>query len=340
MKKKIFKAADKNFIQKLFENKKKLFFPSTQSEISEIQIEKISPFWAKETCLARYKIFFGKEMNIIRGSAKTSRPNKETWKIMKYLYSAGFNKGNLLVAEPVDFIEELNLILYKETPGLPLGEVLLSQKPKTQEIIRYLEKAAGWLRKLHTLSCSKKKFRRALFLGKEKYIKIFKKINWFMPDLKDYLPQGKNLEIIDEIWRKEKKSLIHNDFYPGNFIIGKGKFYGIDFDRSGIGPQLMDVAALYGFLEFPKEIWKPNLSEKEIKILQEGFLKTYCKIIPLNYPETRIKLKKFLAKIYLDQVHYYAALAFKGWRFLDNQTKEDFATKIKSLLLKMEEYLS
>jgi thiamine kinase-like enzyme len=336
VKKDLFKSANKDFIQNLFETKKNLYFPEIKETISEIEIKKISPLWAKESCLVKYKISFGEKIKTIRGSAKISSSHKDVWETMRYLYSAGFNKGDFLVAKPLDFISESNLILYEEAQGVPLCEILSNPSSKEQEINIYLEKSAEWLKKLHTtcahIGHGHNDIRPAFFFGKEKYAETSKKINRVMPDLKKYLPTDKNLESIKKIWNEESETIIHNDFYPGNFIIGKNKFYGIDFDLSGIGPQLMDIATLYGFLEFPEEIWKSDFSEEKIKIFQQVFLKKYCEISSLDYSRTKEKLKIFLAKIFLDQI----TMAF----LTADEQKEIFVAKIESLLLKFQKYSS
>jgi len=332
MEKNLFKAVDKDFILKLFELKKNAYFPEIKENISAIEIKKISPFWAKESCLVRYKIFFGKKIKILRGSAKISSSHKQVWETIKYLYSAGFGKNDNLIAKPIDFIPESNLILYEEAPGAPFCEILSAANSEEKEITIYLEKAAEWLKKLHTTPYQEKNIRPAFFFGKEKYAEAMEKIGKTLPDLTKYLPTDKNLETVEKTWNEEKKVIIHNDFYPGNFIIGTGKYYGIDFDRAGIGPRLMDVATLYGFLEFPKEIWQSNFSKEKIKIFQEIFLKKYCGIIPLDYRGTKEKLKIFLAKIFLDQI----VLAF----LLSEWEKDIFTKKIKNLLLKFQKYLS
>lgn len=327
MKYQIFRALDRNFVKKLFLKNRK---------IESIKIEKTSPFWAKESCLLRYKISFDKNnQKIIRGTAKIHGSGKKTWQIMKYLYSQGFDKKPLSIVKPIDFVDEINLILYEETTGQTLTEILQSETARISEAAFYLKGAAAWLSKLHNLAVPKINLRKAFFLGSKEYEKIFDKIKKIMPELKDYLVPARNLKIIDKIWQSEKNTLIHNDFYPGNIIVTKRNFYGIDFDRAGFGPPLMDVATLYGSLDFPKEIWRPNFSKKEIKHLQKTFLKTYCRLTEADYATTRKKVKKFLAKIYLDQVHYHTNFAAKGWSFMDTLAKKSSTQKIKALLLKI-----
>lgn len=331
----ITKILENSFAKTLFKQKRGIYFPSLKNEkISNIEISRIDPDWAKKTCLVRYKIFFNKKnLRIIRGSAKIGKGKKEAWEIMNYLYYRGFDKGNSRIAKPIDFIKRFNLLLYEEAPGSPFSQIL--EKSDIPKITQQFKNIAKWLAKLHSLPLPKKTIlRETIFLDTKDYLQIFNKIKKFMPELKNYLiPIGK-IKLINKIWM-EPKSLIHNDFYPGNIIVKSKCIYSIDFDRSRIGPPLMDVAALYGCLEFPKEVWKLNFSKREIKYLQKTFLETYCNLLSLNYEGTKIKLKDFLTKVYLNQITYYAALAFEGWPFLTKAAKKGFISKIKSLLIKI-----
>ena len=334
----IFKALEKKFLQKLFQEKSSIYFPSLQNKkIQNIEIERISPIWAKESCLSKYKIFFEKEkIRIIRGTAKKNRSKKEVWKIMNYLYHQGFKENGLAIARPIDFLEKINLLLYREVPGRPFSSII--EKGNYSQIEKNLKKIARWLIKLHKLRFQENKFKKAPFLGLKGYLKIFKKIKKFMPDLKDDLNSLPSLSFVEQIWQK-KKILIHNDFYPGNIIVDQNVIYGVDFDRAGLGPPLMDIATICGSLEFPREIWELNLSKKEISDLQEIFFQTYCQLRKISYQKNKKLLQLFLAKIFLDQIHYYSAFAIRGWNFVDKETQRGFSFKIKSLILKVKKYL-
>ena len=334
---KIFQALDKTFIQKLFERKKKLFFPSIKEEISAIEIERTSPVWAKGTCLVRYKILFdNKNQKIVRGTARTHKSKKATFDLMKYLYRNSFSKGDLRIAKPLDFIPSYNLLLYGEAPGVTLIEVIEKENGKKVETI--LKNTARWLVKLHNLSFDNRKFPKAIFNGFLGYKNIFQKIERYMPELKKDLPPLNKLKFVNQIWR-DRKTLIHNDFYPGNSVSDGKNIFGIDFDRAGSGPFLMDLATFYGALEFPKEIWELKISKNQINDFQNIFLKEYCRLRRLDYLKIKKDLRKFLIKIFLDQIYYYTVFTIKGWKFMDKNTKSNFILKIKSLLLKTKQYL-
>lgn len=333
---KIFKATDERFIKKLFKNKKKLFFPSSKGSILDVKIKKISPNWAKESCLVKYKILFDdKTQKIVRGTAKAGRTKKPVWQIMKYLYSNNFCQGKLRIPEALDFIPDINLLLYEEAPGNTFTEAIERGDKKTEKSLKNI---AEWLAKLHGMDYKNRKFCKAVFLGSAGYKIIFRKIGKLLPELKKDLIPADKIDFIDQIWQG-KKTLIHNDFYPGNAVLDNEIIFGIDFDRAGFGPFLIDTATFYGALEFPKEIWNLKLPEKRIRQFQDIFLKNYCKIRKLNYTKTKKALKKFLVKVFLDQIHYYGSFMVEGWDFMDKKTKNDFALKIKALLLKTKQCL-
>ena len=335
---KIFKALEKLFIQRLFQEKLGIYFPALKNKkIKKVEIERTSPVWAKETCLVRYKVFFEKEkVKIIRGTAQKNDSKKDVWEIINYFYHHGFNKGNLLISKPVAFLKEINLLLYEEAEGKSFSSIL--EKGNYSRIKKNLKKIAEWLARFHSFHPKKYKFRKASFINPKDYLKIFKKIRKLIPELKKELGSFWNLSLIDNIYQK-KKNLIHGDFYPGNIIINKNIVSGIDFDRAGFGPPLIDVAALCASFEFPQEIWKLNLSKKEISNLQEFFFQTYCQLKKISYQENKKVFRLFLSKIFLDRVYDYSNFTIKGWNFMDNKARKSFASKIKSLLAKLRKYL-
>lgn len=337
MKDKIFLCFDKKYILKIFSESKGFFYFPKNKKIVDVKIEKVSPSWAKEGCLARYIILFSDNTREkIRGTAKKDESKKRVFNIMEYLYSRGFNKGHLQSAKPFYYVPSANLLLYKESPGMTLTQIIEEKNNKV--VKKNLKNVAGWLVKLHNIDLNKENFPEAVFLGFKGYKRTFEKIKKFFPELKNNLIPIYKIKFIDRLW-ENKETLIHNDFYPGNTISNGRIIYGIDFDRAGKGPFLMDIAAFYGALEFPKEIWDSGFSKKKIRSFQKVFLKEYCKLKNLNYSETKIKLNGFLVKVFLDQVHYYTEFSIRGLNFMDKKTKDDFTRKIKASLIKTNEYL-
>lgn len=327
------KAEDPVFIEKFFEKNFKIYFSDTKKEkIKKIEIEKKSPNWAKETSLLRYKIFFDSKFKIIRGSAKKNRSKKKVFFLMNYLYWHGFNKGRYRIPKPLDYFEKANLLLYQEARGETFSSVIAQNKLK--EIEQDVKRIARWLAKLHTTKIKGGLFEKAAFLGEKKYQKMIADIEKIMPSLKKEFKNFINLNLIQQVWnKKEYLSLIHNDFYPGNIIIQDSKVFGIDFDRAGIGPFLMDLATFYGCFDFPKEIWPTGLTKNERKKFQNLFLEVYCKKRDIQLKKIQDLLKPFLLKIFLDQIHFHFYFAKRGWRYMDKTAKNAAQRKIRALVL-------
>jgi len=257
MTKKIFKAIDPLFVKSYLAEKKNYFFPEYKKEkIKNIKIEQISPLWAKKTCLARYRIIFeNNSEKVIRGTAKTDSSKKNIWKIMNYLYENLPEKGGLAIPRPLDYLEDINLILYQEAAGTPLVLILAGKNQKKK--INSFKKAAAWLSWLHKLSPKKQNLPKAIFIKSGGYKKTLTEIEKNIPQLKKYLQPKDETAFFDKLW-DFKKTIIHNDFYPGNLVVGKNIFFAIDFDRAGFGPPFMDVAALFSFFSFSKKCGPKN----------------------------------------------------------------------------------
>ncbi|PJB99414.1 MAG: hypothetical protein CO077_01885 [Candidatus Nealsonbacteria bacterium CG_4_9_14_0_8_um_filter_35_12] len=333
MAKKIEKILDKDYIQKIFQKKADFYFPRLKSKkISDIEIERVSPVWAKKTCLARYKISFSNSSKkIIRASAKIDGSKKGTFKIMKYLYESGFDRGKFQIRKPLDYIDEVGALFYEEAKGLPLSLILERRKFS----FKIFENVAELLFKIHSLNGKIK--RKAIIVDLTHYKKIFRKIKKLMPSISNYVIAKKEIEFLNEL--KNEQGFIHGDFYPGNILINKNRIIAIDFDQAGRGPKLLDAAAFYASLEFPKSLWPLNFSQKERKLAQEIFLRKYCQLNDFDFSKTKEKLNKFLIKIFLDAIYFSGILLFDGWKEMDVRTKMDFSNKIKDLFLKVREYL-
>ncbi|TSC53654.1 MAG: hypothetical protein LiPW39_144 [Parcubacteria group bacterium LiPW_39] len=339
-KRNIFAILDKNYVHKLFDEKKLVYFPDAKDKkIEEIEIQKISPEWAKETCQAKYKIIFTEgDFKIIRGTTSKNGLKRNAWKILKHLFRSGFNRGQSRVTRPLDFIDETGLLLYEEAKGAPLTTII--QTGKARKIKEFLKNSAKWLSKLHrTAPPESGSFPDAIFLKVDDYNRTFTDIKKILPDLKNELIPVTELKFIDQI-SKGKEILIHNDFYPGNIIIDDAIICGIDFERSGLGFQLIDVATLLGWFEFPTEAKVLNFSEKNIQNFQTLFLKTFCDLSRMDYTKTQQELNKFLAKIFLDQIHNYTTLAIKARDCIGPTVKNDNRKKISALLQKAKHYIS
>jgi len=254
---------------------------------------------------------------------------------MNCIYNSSLNFKQKTTAQPICFIPQYNLLFYNEVPGKPLSA--LFQQSNKEIIKKYLILAGQWLAQLHQLPI-KKFFRKAFYPGFKGYKNLFIKIKQQLPELEKYLTEIKKVEFTDKIW-KAKNKLIHADFYPGNIVVKKNNLFVIDFDKSGIGPPLMDVATLYGCLEFPKNIWKLQFNQGEREEIQEVFLNSYCQAKNVSLAKTKVRLKKFLAKIFLDQLRYYFLFESQNINLMTKKNRVNLVNKLKALILKIKKYL-
>ncbi|GEM_PF-1753967 len=333
MKADIFKILEKEYIQKLFEEKKNFYFPSFKNKkISKIEIERTSPDWAQRTCLARYKIFFSDgSFKIIRGTTKVDGSKKWSYKIMKHLYESGFSKGRFLVPRPLDYVEETGLFIYEEAQGEPLSLIL----EKNQYSPKFSQEIAKFLFKIHSLKNIKFK-KKALIFDLEDYLKTYKRIKKIFPRLVNFFPL-KKIHLIQRL--EEESSFIHADFYTGNLIIQENKIILIDFDKMGFGPILYDLASFCSCFEFPKSIWPVSLAKEDIKKYQHVFLKSYTEMVGWNLLKLKYILNKYLAKVFLNALNYYTGLAHEGWPVLRKEEKKAYFIRIRGLLEKINQYL-
>jgi len=322
---KIFKAQDPLFIKNLFTKKKRSFFANVADKtIKSIQIEKVSPSWAKDTCLIKYKVTFENHLiKRFRATSSKKESKEDVYKIMQYLYK------KLPIANAVYFDKNHNILFYEEVPGRTLAEII--EKKEKRILSQSLKKAALFLAKLHNLK-PKTPFSKAFFPQSTGYKNVFQKIKTSLPELKKEIPPLEILKFVDKIWENQSV-LIHNDLYPGNIIVDKTQLYVIDFDKAGRGPALIDLAAIVASFNFPKEIWQIKLSQRDRTKLQDIFIKTYCKSQHIDFKKTKTQLKKFLAKIFLDQIRYYFLLDYKNLPKMTKQNRRKFGQKIRSLII-------
>lgn len=336
--KNIFKGTDSTFIKEYFSKRKDSFFPDCKErKITDIDIKRVSPEWAEDNCLVRYKIVFeGNLQKIVRGTAEASSSKKNVWSLMEYLYTN--SSKNLTIARPLEYMDEINMLFYEEAPGTPLASIL--QDGDINEKMKAVKGVALWLSWLHNLSPSNEKIPNAIFIGSSGYRRILSEIEDEMPELKNDLPAKSEVDFIDNIWILDNK-IIHNDFYPGNSVIKDDTIFGIDFDRAGFGPPLADVAALSSFFDFSEKM-RPlyKMSKNDSQKLKKVFLEEYCLSCELNLNETTERIYPFVIKSFLDQLHYYVALFIRGRKFMDKKTEESFLGTIKEILVEIKKLLT
>ena len=336
----IFKSLDTNYIAKLFTQKKDKFFPQFKNEkINHIIMKKTSPDWAKDTCLVEYKINFSHRQSAkIRGTASTKRSKINAWQVMNYVYNYHLNQGLSNIARPIFLDRQNNILFYEEVPGILLADLM--NRNEAKKLNKLLPSISKWLAKLHQLRIKPAdKIKKSFYPKAEGYQLLFSQIKHFFPELDNEIKKINNLNLIDQIWNS-KKTLIHGDFYPGNIIINNNNFFVIDFDKSGIGYPLMDLATLYASFEFPADIWKTKIGLKDQKHYQKILIENYSHFAEIDLERVKNELKIILAKIFLDLTRYFFLFDRLNIDSMKLKDKKILINKLKSLINKAENYLN
>lgn len=325
--KKVFKILDKSYIQKLFETKKGLYFPSLKNKkILTITIKKKSPDWVKEACLAKYQITFSNSIKkIVWATAKIEESKKKAFEILNYLYKKGFNKGTFQVPRPLDYISDLNSLFYEEVKGKSLQLILEKKKLPP----RVFEKLAEFLFRLHSLKL--KKFKVTILRLKD-YKECFSELKKIIPSYQKLFPPFEKINFLKKL--EKGNHFLHGDFYPSNIIVDKKNISLIDFDKSGRGNFLNDLLSFYFWFELPK-IKPLKMTWKEIEECRVRFLKKYCQLARLDFKKIKNELEKFKSKIFLNCLHYVTFRAVRGWKKIDPSLKNEFKRSLKTLLEKI-----
>lgn len=328
--KEIFKILEKEYIKKIFEKKKDFYFPDFKKQkIVDLLIKKESPDWAKNSCLAEYKILFSDgRFKFVRATAHINGSKKRSFEIMKYLYQKSLSGNFFQIPRPLDYLEKTKTLLYEKVEGVPLSILLETKKQKLNELM--FGKLAEFLFLLHSIKGIKY---RVKTFGKEDYKLIFWQIKKILPEFSKLIPSLKKIAFLEKL--KKPIAFLHGDFYPSNIIFGE-KISLIDFDKSGRGSPFLDLLAFIYWFELPK-IKPLKLSFGEIEKIKEIFLEKYCYLSKINFFKAKKELEKFKIKIFLDCLHYVTILAYHGWEKVDKQLKEEFRESVKKILEKIKE---
>lgn len=331
VKKDIFKILEKKYVEKLLQKKKNLYFPFLKNKkILNIQIEKKTPGWVKESCLARYKIFFSdSSTKTVWATAKIGESKKRTFEVLNHLYSQGFDQGFFQVPQPLDYLKQQNALFYRGAKGNSLQ--LLLEKKKLP--LRLFRKLAEFLFQIHSQGFKKVKAKN---LKLKDYKQCLSKLKELTPFYRSRCPSPKKINFLKEL--EKGNNFIHGDFYPSNIIIGQNQIFLIDFDKAGKGNFLLDLLSFYFWFELPR-IKSFQLSPREIQKRREVFLRHYCQLANLNFPEIKSELKRFKAKIFLNCLHYVVFRALRGWGKIDQKLKKEFILSLGTLLKKTNQSL-
>lgn len=331
-------TADQKTMEDFFKKNLSKFFPEAR-KFKKLEMDRHRTI-AREDFIMQYKLFFVDKNNRIklkslRGAARDNNSKYYNQKIITLLWNNNFKKGNYGVPRPLGYNSYLNQSLYEECPG----ETLYQCIEKNENLKINFKKSACWLAKLHQLKI--KRGVRTNSLKKEK-IQVEKMDKTFSEIVLRYPPFKINFtEILQKFWEIEKTCLkskdfilIHNDFNPGNIIIGKKKTCCIDFVDSCRFHPLADVGTLLAYINSPLSplAYKYKFSSKAIGLFEEIFVREYCRNLKLDSENIKKQLALFKVRALLIMAMHLTKLSL-GWGKNNNYKWKDepitYSNKIK-----------
>jgi len=182
------------------------------------------------------------------------------YKHLRILSNGPFSRGRLRVPQPVAFLPEQHLVLYRSAEGTPLNK--LHDRSLTCESTR---EAARWLARLHGSDVD---LPRTFDLAKEaRNTRLWADmIGGYRRDL--FRPAHRLAARWVAAARDTRVSTcvpIHKDFHPGHVVVGRG-LYVIDLDEARNGDPALDLAHFCTYLDHEFD---------QAQALRELFLREY-----------------------------------------------------------------
>lgn len=226
---------DKDKVEKFLNEKAQVLFGAPDRvEILEI---KRTATYNKSSYNVLYRIKISEEVQEIRASASEQLSKKANFQLLEFIYQHGFDAGNLLIAKPLGYFEDENVMFYENIEGKPLMIELTEDK---NVLIPKIKLCAGILKKMHGLP------KPEVDLWDANNFFEFKKLE--RGALQIYYPEvARQLDnLISQIRTKIDKnktlSFCHGDYNPNNLIINRDKIYVLDFDLVSFIDKEYDLA--------------------------------------------------------------------------------------------------
>ena len=293
---------DEKFVMQYFKKKLLPLYPEF-SKIKKIKINGIKNHIWENTyhVVVEYDTFFItadekiKKLNVYC-SAHTNEQRRNVYDALKFLWSKGFNKGNLTIPHPLFYSQRFKGIFYRGCKGNNLYHYI--QHEKVEEAKRITVLSAKWFAKLHKLKTDgarnfnkKNSLMETTIPGAKHWLNS---INERHPEFHDTV---KNMfDIMNQAEKTflrstKKRWLIHGDAHPENIIkMSANKIGAIDFTDMCLADFTRDIGGFLQQLEYmAKRHFKNKSDVIEIKKL---FLQEYLKAAKLELTdelEQRIK---------------------------------------------------
>lgn len=187
-----------------------------------------------------YNVFYhisvsGQERKI-RVSTSRVIDKKPFYEVLSFFYQNGFNAGDILVAEPLTYITDKNILIYEHVEGTVLMEKLNSEIGALQ---KWIKQAAMALKKIHSLpkpDFETWDYKRFFYFNSTERGALKK----YYPDIEEILNQ--TITKITELIEKNKQAVVcHGDYQPANLLLAGDKMYILDLDLVSLLDQEYDV---------------------------------------------------------------------------------------------------
>ncbi|MCD6471502.1 phosphotransferase [bacterium] len=243
---------DPIFVREFFNQRLKKYFPRAK-EVSKIAIESLCGFLGTRNLKLKYvlSVNFGNYQKRIIIHARARKRKKciydspqRQYLFLKYLWENGFQK---IIGQPLDYLKDYNLVLYKHIEGKSLQSLL--EQGKINLVLKYIPQIAVYLKKIHQV-----KIKQTLPI-KNRYLEIYDHRHWLFILKKSYPLGVKRVrEVLNELNILRKKhsilfgneqqyTICHGDPHLGNFLItNRNKLKMIDLSEAYIYDSLDDVA--------------------------------------------------------------------------------------------------
>lgn len=259
-----------------------LFGSPNQIEITEISR---TATYNKSSFNVLYKIKVEGIIKEVRASASQQISKKANFELLKFIYENGFESGKFLIAKPMGYFEDFNVMFYENIQGKPLISELATS---LSELISKIELCAEMLKKIHGLP------KPEISLWDADNFFEFKDLE--RGALKNYYPQiaTKLDDILVNIKAKidSNKTTVfcHGDFQPSNLIINQDEIFVLDFDLVSLLDKEYDIA---NFISQLRVMTKRFGNFENFKTLEEEFLSGYGQydLEKYNYYEALVNLR-------------------------------------------------
>jgi hypothetical protein len=181
---------------------------------------------------------------------------RRAYRAQRDLYDRASGGGrHLVIAKPIDYLDELRTLLTWAVPGVSLSKII----GRGEDAIDALRAAARAVAEFHQLDVIAPP--RSLAEDMARLREAQEHLASARPDLIDQVSS-----MVDAValgLESSPSSLIHGDLKPDHILIDNDRVALIDFDLFGASDPVLDVAHLLAFLRKPQERSRSRRQEPE-----------------------------------------------------------------------------